>query len=129
MALHTDNALKSNPGLVDETLSVLIISENVAEIQCATKRFSQLGYEIHIVRSLRDVLSVAYQAFDLILLSTSIQSFGLNFPTLLFKRAKSIRLIKPLVFLSSHKDSLHENGVMQAMGHIAAVDGLITFKH
>lgn len=124
-----DKALNSKAGMLEEKLSVLIISENPAEIHCSEMRFSQLGYEIHIVRSLADILRVAYQTFDLIFLSTSIQSFGLNFPTLLFKRAKSIRLIKPLVFLSSHQDSLQDNGVMQAMRHMASVDGLITFKH
>ena len=65
--------------------SVLIISEDLGEIEQSERKFGKLGYDINIAKTLVEMVKATDQVFDLVMLSTSIKSFGLNFSTLLFK--------------------------------------------
>ena len=65
--------------------SVLIISEDLGEIEQSERKFGKLGYDINVAKTLVEMVKATDQVFDLVMLSTSIKSFGLNFSTLLFK--------------------------------------------
>ena len=91
---HTMHEIQARAGRLQDCVkgallhprpSVLIISEDLGEIEQSERKFCKLGYDINIAKTLVEMVKATDHVFDLVMLSTSIKSFGLNFSTLLFK--------------------------------------------
>ena len=107
---------------------VLIVSEDDVEIKRSENKFRCMGYEIKIVKSLAEIFVVANQFFDLVMVSTSIRSYGLNFISLLFKHSHHLDKDKPQLFLVTDVDSMCDKKMASALLGHQVVDGLIVFN-
>jgi len=100
--------------------TVLIISEDSSEIEQSERKFGKLGYDINVAKTVVEMIKATDHVFDLVMLSTSIKSFGLNFTTLLFKGTF-------LLLLTDLKIFGDKQTAMALLQHRAA-DGLVVLN-
>jgi hypothetical protein len=113
---------------ISHTFKALIISENTSEIVKTEKNLTFLGYEIEIAHTLNELIGKAHEWFDVILISTQLQSVGINFASLLFQtyRGSGEGLPRQYLLTNLHDFSGGEKEIETLMKY-HVVDGLMYF--